>query len=399
MKLPSTLFRIVGIAFVLIAPRAFSQEGNKEVIAQQMEGHIFRPKQLQATSDNIAQLKLPAGFTIRKFAEGLGKPRMLAVSSTGTVYVTNRETGTVTMLQDQNKDGRADKSQVVAQKKNMHGITIRGNKVYLITVNEVYTAAIKPDGTLDSLQQIIKGLPDGGQHGNRTIHFGPDDQLYISVGSTCNACKETSDESATMIQAKADGSSRRIFAKGLRNTIGFDWHPQTHELWGFDHGIDWLGDEDQKEELNKISDGADYGWPYVYADGKFEMHFDPSGMTHEEYAKKTTKPTLLYEAHAAPMSLLFYTGAQFPADYRGDALVSMHGSWNRAKPSGYKIVRVRFDKGKPVKIMDFISGFLTDNNQAQFARVCGLAQLPDGSLLIAEDATGIVYRVSYSQTK
>lgn len=383
------------VVFFLTASVAVAQEGNKEIIAQEMAGHIFRPKQLQATPDNVAQLKLPAGFTISKFAEGLGKPRMLAVSADGTVYVTDREAGTVTMLQDKNKDGKAETVKTVARRKNMHGIAIRDNKAYLITVNEVYTAAINADGTLDSLRQIIKGLPDGGQHGNRTLHFGPDGLLYISVGSTCNACKETSDESATMIQAKTDGSSRRIYAKGLRNTIGFDWHPQTKELWGFDHGIDWLGDEDQKEELNRITDGSDYGWPYVYADGKFEMHFDPQGMTHDEYARKTTKPVLLYDAHAAPMALLFYTGSQFPADYRGDALVTMHGSWNRAKPSGYKIVRVRFEQGKPVKAEDFISGFLTSDQKGQFARVCGLAQLPDGSLLIAEDATGVVYRVAY----
>ncbi|MFD1143142.1 PQQ-dependent sugar dehydrogenase [Larkinella insperata] len=393
----STARLLTPLAGVLLtASLSIAQEGNKEVIAQEMEGHIFRPKQLQATPANVAQLTVPAGFTIHKFAEGLGKPRMMAVGANGSVYVTDREAGTVTLLQDKNKDGKAEVVKTVARRKNMHGITIRDNKLYLITVNEVYTAAIKPDGTLGSLQEIMKGLPDGGQHGNRTLHFGPDGMLYVSIGSTCNACKETSGESATMIQAKADGSRRRIYAKGLRNTIGFDWHPQTKELWGFDHGIDWLGDDEQKEELNRITDGADYGWPYVYADGKFEMHFDPQGMTHEEYARKTTKPVLLYDAHAAPMSMLFYTGSQFPADYRGDALVTMHGSWNRAKPSGYKIVRVRFEQGQPKQIEDFVTGFLTDNQRGQFARVCGLAQMPDGSLLVAEDATGVVYQVRYN---
>ncbi len=378
---------------------AIAQEGNKEVISQTMQGNIFRPKQLQATDQNLKQLKSPAGFTITKYAENLGKPRMMAVGADGTVYVTSREAGTLTMLQDKNNDGKAEVKKVVVTKDQLHGIAIHQNKMYLIAVNEAYSADINKDGTVGALKQIMKDLPDGGQHGNRTLAVGPDNNLYVSVGSTCNACNETSPESATMVQAKLDGTGRRIYAKGLRNTIGFDWHPQTKELYGFDHGIDWLGDEEQPEELNKLTDGADYGWPYVYANGKFEMHHDPKGMTHEQYAAKSTNPVLLYDAHAAPMSLLFYTGNQFPKDFSGDALATMHGSWNRKDPKGYKVVRVRFENGKPAKIEDFISGFLTENNTAQFGRPCGLAQLKDGSVLMSDDANGVIYRIAYKGKK
>ncbi|WP_172419331.1 PQQ-dependent sugar dehydrogenase, partial [Pseudomonas nitroreducens] len=132
-----------------------------------------------------------------------------------------------------------------------------------------------------------------------------------------------------------DGSGRRIFAKGLRNTIGFDWHPLTKEMYGFDHGIDWLGDEQQREELNLLKEGADYGWPYIFESGKFNVAEEaPPGMTFAEYASKTTPPVQLYTAHASPLGLVFYTGEQFPAEYRNDAFVTMRGSWNRSEPAG-----------------------------------------------------------------
>ncbi|SEL02744.1 PQQ-dependent sugar dehydrogenase [Parapedobacter koreensis] len=389
------------IAFITVLSIAFhhtqlfGQDGNTEIIERNMEGHIFRPKQLMPTPENIGSLKLPPGFAIEVFAEGLGKSRMLAVAANGAVYVTDRDQGTLTLLQDSDGDGKAEIKKVLAKKDQLHGIAIDGDDLYLITVNELYKTAIHPDGSIDSLLLLVDDLPDGGQHGNRTLKIGPDNALYVSVGSTCNACIETNKENATMLKMNPDGSQRTIYATGLRNTIGFDWHPQTGELWGFDHGIDWLGNDEQQEELNKIVEGQDYGWPFVYGDGQFEVHHDPKNMTHEEYAAKSVKPTLLYDAHAAPMNLLFYTGNQFPGEFNGDAFVTMHGSWNRAEPSGYKIVRVRYENGQPTRIEDFITGFVTADKKGQFARVCGLAQHTDGSLLVADDAHGVVYRVYY----
>ena len=150
------------------------------------------------------------------------------------------------MLRDTDGDGTADVQEVVAQKPDLHGIALRGDTMYLTTVREIYTAERQPDGTLGELQQIISDLPDGGQHPNRTIAFGPDDMLYITVGSTCNACDETNDNNATILRANPDGSDRAVYATGLRNTIGFGWHPETQQLYGMDHGIDWLGDNEQK---------------------------------------------------------------------------------------------------------------------------------------------------------
>ncbi|WP_079715641.1 PQQ-dependent sugar dehydrogenase [Parapedobacter luteus] len=392
-----TMTFIAVFSFAIHQLPLFGQDGNKEIIERRMEGHIFRPKQLLPTPENIASLKLPPGFTIEKFAEGLGKSRMLAVAANGSVYVTDRDHGTLTLLQDQDQDGKADVVRILTKKDQLHGIAVDGDNLYLITVNELYKTTIHPDGNIDSLQLLVDDLPDGGQHGNRTLKVGPDNALYVSVGSTCNACVETNKENATMLKVSLDGSQRATYATGLRNTIGFDWHPQTGDLWGFDHGIDWLGNDEQREELNKIEEGQDYGWPFVYGDGQFEVHHDPKGMTHEEYAAKSVKPTLLYDAHAAPMDLLFYTGDQFPEEFSGDAFVTMHGSWNRAEPSGYKVVRIRYENGHPTRVEDFITGFLTDDKKGQFARVCGLAQYTDGSLLIADDAHGVIYRVRFGK--
>ena len=244
---------------------------------------------------------------------------------------------------------------------------------------------------------IISNLPDGGQHPNRTLHFGPDGKLYISVGSTCNSCDEPNEENATILQCNADGSNRHIFAKGLRNTIGFGWQPVTKQLWGFDQGIDWLGDTAQQEEVNHIMESHNYGWPYVYEKGKFDLHASPPNLTYRQYALQTTFPELLYTAHAAAMDLLFYTGNQFPKEYKNDAIVTMHGSWNREHPSGYRLVRIHYEGGKPVEISDFITGFYKDADSSMFARVCGLAQLKDGSMLFADDANGYIYRIAYNK--
>jgi glucose/arabinose dehydrogenase len=289
----------------------------------------------------------------------------------------------------------------VAKKPNMHGIAIHGGRMYLAAVTQVYAADIRENGTLGELQPIIDGLPDGGQHPNRTIAFGPDGMLHITVGSTCNACAETNEENATILRTNPAGSQRTIFASGLRNTIGFGWHPETGELWGMDHGIDWLGDQEQKEELNHLVEGRKYGWPYVYADGKINPADEPpAGVTPQEWAEQSEEPVLLHTAHSAPMQMAFYTGTQFPEDYRNDAFVAMRGSWNRKPPSGYEVVRIDFQDGKPVAFEPFLTGFLVereDGTHGMFGRPVGLAAMPDGSLLVGDDTNGVIYRIAYGQ--
>ncbi|UYZ61398.1 PQQ-dependent sugar dehydrogenase [Hymenobacter weizhouensis] len=371
-------------------------ETDKEPTTAGVQGFVFRPALAPPSAENVQQLRVPAGFAVNKFAEGLGKPRILAVSSAGHVYYSDREAGTVTLLQDTNADGVSDRKQVVANIRQAHGLTIHNGNLYIVAVRELYVAGINMDGTLQTPRQLLNNLPDGGQHPNRTIAFGPDGKLYITVGSTCNSCPEPNKENATILIADADGTNRRIFAKGLRNTIGFGWHPTTNELWGMDHGIDWLGDDEQKEELNKITAGANYGWPYIYGEGKYNPSDRPKGdTTYAQYLKLTTLPTLTYQAHAAPMAMAFYTATQFPQEYRNDAFVAMRGSWNRSTPSGYKVVRVHFENGQPTRFDDFLTGFLVNNNRSQFARLVGVAVNRDGALLVSDDTNGVIYRVAY----
>ena len=219
----------------------------------------------------------------------------------------------------------------------MHGLAIHKGKLYLVTAKEVFLAAIRPDGQLEPLQMIIGDLPDSGPHPNRTIAFGPDDMLYLSVGSACNACNESNQENATLLRASPDGKSRTIFAKGLRNTIGFAWHPETGELWGMDHGIDFLGDDEQPEELNKIEAGKQYGWPHVFGEGGLNPQTTPVGEITKEQWKANSVPMMLgYTAHAAPMQVVFASGAAVPSEYKGDAFVTMRGSWNRQQPSAMR---------------------------------------------------------------
>jgi glucose/arabinose dehydrogenase len=371
-------------------------ETDKEVTESQVEGYVFRPALVPASDENVNQLKVPAGFKVNKFSEGLGKPRILAVGTNGEVYTSDREAGIVIMLKDANGDGIAEDKKTVATLKQIHGLTIHDGKMYMVAVKEVYSANINGDGTLGDPVMLINDLPDGGQHPNRTIAFGSDGKMYLTVGSTCNSCAESNKENATILQANADGTGRKVYASGLRNTIGFGWHPETNEMWGMDHGIDWLGDDEQKEEVNLIKQGADYGWPYIYGEGKYNPGTRPEGdSTYQQYLQKSTLPSLTYQAHSAPMSMAFYTASKFPAEYKNDAFVAMRGSWNRSSPVGYKVVRMHFENGKPVRFDDFLSGFVVNKNKAHFARLVGVAVHTDGSLLVSDDTNGVIYRISY----
>lgn len=387
--------RVLWMALACAMPLAVSaQQGDGT--RERVQISVVKPDKVEATDARIARLKVPGGFAVAPFATDLKNVRVIVVAPDGTIYASRRDQGDVIMLRDANGDGRADAPpQVVLARAGAHGLAIHDNKLYLATVKEVFVADIRSDGTLGEARMIIGDLPDGGQHPNRTLAFGPDGMLYISVGSTCNTCNETHQESATMLRGSADGKSRGIFASGLRNTIGFDWHPQTGELWGMDHGIDFLGDNQQPEELNLLQHGKLYGWPHVYGRGDIHPQTTPPGELSKQQWKQMSVPmTLGYTAHAAPMQMLFYRGGQFPAEYRGDAFVTMRGSWNRDKPSGYEVVRIRYRDGKPQAIEPFLTGFLTDGGRTHFARPVGLAIMPDGALLVGDDANGVIYRVS-----
>jgi Raf kinase inhibitor-like YbhB/YbcL family protein len=384
------------VSLLLAAGPLYAQQGDGT--HESITTNVFKPAKVDATAERIAELKLPTGFTVNVFAKGLKNSRIIVVAPDGTLYVSRREQGDVLMLKPAKGDENASGPPiVVANRPGAHGLAIHGGFLYIATVKEIFTAKIRADGTLDAPKMIIGDLPDLGQHANRTIGFGPDGMLYISNGSTCNACNENNPEAATILRASPDGKSRTIFATGLRNTIGFGWHPTTSELWGMDHGIDFLGDDAQPEELNKIEQGKQYGWPHVWGSGQLTpWTTPPGGITKEEWKTRSTPMTIGYTAHSGPMQLVFYSGGSFPREYDGDAFVTMRGSWNRDPSSGYEIVRIRFAQGQPTAFEPFLGSFLSDGGKTHFARPVGLAVARDGSLLMADDANGFIYRIAHT---
>ena len=345
----------------------------------------------------VNMLKVPAGWQVSIAASGLGKPRMLYNGPKGELYVTRRDAGDVLMLKDKDGDRKFEELVSVASDfKGVHGITMKDGWMFLCNNNEVRRYPMKEDGTLGMPETLIKDLPDGGQHSNRTMDFGPDGMLYISVGSMCNDCKETDKEAATMLQVDPKTWQRKLYASGLRNTIGFDWHPQTGELWGVDNGGDTKGDNWPPEELNHLVKDGIYGFPYAY--GKREIdksRENPPGDTKENWVKLTQPSSFEFQAHMAPIAFQFFgNAANIPAEYAGDGLVCWHGSWNREKSVGYKVQRIRFQNGQPVAAEDFLSGFLkSDKESMHIGRPAGVTITPAGVVYVSDDANGIIYAI------
>jgi len=366
-------------------------------------GHLFKPGKTPATDERIRGLKVPQGFSVSVFAKDLGNPRMLAVSTDGTVYATRQQSNDVIALSEDGNHTAPKLRVVVAGLEQVHGIAIHEGKVYLASPTTVWLSSIEADGGLSAPMPIIHDLPDGGQHRGRTIDIGPDRMLYVSVGSSCNDCAEAGKDRATMLRFDLNGGGRTVFAQGLRNTIGFAWHPTTRTLWGMDNGSDWKGDDLPPEELNAIRENGDYGWPLCYGKRVVDritvsepVQVLGREMTKEQYCATTEPATLEYPAHSAPIGMVFYNANQFPPDFKGDALVAFHGSWNRQTPAGYKVVRVRFRNNQPQGFEDFLTGFLVDAGTRQFGRPAGIAVARDGALLVSDDANGLIYRIAYA---
>lgn len=375
-------------------------------MTESREGQVFSaqsntliPAAERPTEELMAALEVPEGFSVEVFADNLGNARIMAQSEDGTVYLTRREEQDVMALVDEDGDGAADTMRSVAEGlPYVNGITIHEGMVYLATDTSVYRAPIEASGDFGVMEVLIADLPDAGQHPNRTLAVGPDGMLYITVGSTCNVCEDTNPENATILRANLDGSEREIFASGLRNTIGFGWHPETGVLYGMDHGSDNHGDDTPPEELNRLELGNDYGWPFCYGNRQVDNYFSmtPTGATGPEVCAQTQAPVLTYQAHSAPIGWVYYSGSAFPEDYRNDAFIAMRGSWNRDPAVGYKVVRLHFENGEPAAFEDFLSGFLLPGGVTQFGRPAGLLVAQDGSLLVADDTGGVIYRVAYT---
>jgi Raf kinase inhibitor-like YbhB/YbcL family protein len=401
---------LLGLVVSSLCIPVSAQQGQLTDVA--VQGFIYEPQRLSPSDARIQSLSVPQGFRVQRFAEGLDNPRMLAVADDGTVYVTQRTPGNLVMLRDTDNDGIADIQKILVRQRQLHGIAIRGREIFLADIKSIYAGDILADGRIGQRRIVSRGLPDGGQHPNRTLAFSPDGALFVSVGSTCNECREPNPQHATLQRVVSDATQRsardgvaprEIFASGLRNSLGFGWHPGSNRLYAFDNGIDWLGNEEQSEELNEVQQaGQRFGWPYVYDDDQINPHTEPLELSSQQWAELSEEPVGMYTAHSAPMQMLFYTGAQFPTEFRNDAFVPMRGSWNRKPPSGYEVVRVRFDtSGGFTAFEPFVSGFiqpLSDGNFGFFGRPVGVAEAKDGAVLITDDTNNIIYRVAHAGT-
>ncbi|NQU69221.1 MAG: PQQ-dependent sugar dehydrogenase [Rhodospirillales bacterium] len=297
-------------------------------------------------------------------------------------------------LLDTDKDGIADVvKQISNQMRAPNGVAIQNGSLYIGTLNKIVKWPGRSETNLDRplkpLATIFTGLNNRAHHGYRVIAFGPDRKLYVAIGAPCNVCLGKGHE-GRIIRMDANGTNIEVVARGVRNSVGFDWHPKTKELFFTDNGSDGLGDDIPADELNHVTQaGQHFGFPYYGGGDTRTPQF--KGKPAPEGAKQ---PAIKFQAHSANLGLHFYRGHMFPAEYKHDAFVAQHGSWNRSSPVGYRIMRIRFNRmGLPVGKEVFASGWLEGDDY--WGRPVGIEELPDGSLLVSDDFVGAVYRISY----
>jgi glucose/arabinose dehydrogenase len=363
-------------------PYATHSAGNPPIVVAQPAG---------------ARLVAPPGFKINVYASGFDDPRTMLLAPNGDVIVAEPGGGKITILRDANHDGVAEQRSTFAHGLDSpFGLALHGGFLYVGNENAVVRFAYRAGQLAASnAPQTITSLPGGG-HSTRGLLVSRDGtKLYVSVGSASNVGREDPPRAAILIM-NPDGSGRRTFASGLRNPIGMAIEPSTGALWTVVNERDGLGDDLVPDYATEVRDGAFYGWPYAYI-GHNE---DPRRQGERpDLVAKTIVPSLLIQSHSAPIGITFYEGSMFPAEYRGSAFVGLHGSWNRSRRTGYKIIRIPFKNGHPSGgYDDFVAGWMTDETSRQvWGRPACLLVLPDGSLLISDDGAGKIWRVSYGR--
>lgn len=342
----------------------------------------------------LTKVRLPPGFAITHFARDLPGARSLALGTGGTVFVGTRGEDVVYALRDPDGDGRADSVYRLGGAFDApNGVAFRGGALYVADIARIWRFS----GIEDRLAAppapvlVTDGLPREGWHGLRYIGFGPDGLLYVGSGVPCNVCQRDDERFATILRVHPDSATIAIYARGVRNSVGFDWHPETGELWFTDNGRDWMGPNQPPDELNRApAAGLHYGFPFCHGGDLQDAEFTARPCV------EFTAPAARLDAHVAPLGMRFYTGAQFPPRYRGRIFIAEHGSWNRLIPVGYRITTVRFDGDEP-RYEVFARGWLSRTRRNAWGRPVDLLVMPDGALLVSDDAAGVVYRISYSR--
>ena len=341
----------------------------------------------------VQSFKLPPGFKAEIWATGMPGARAMTRADNGKIYIGTRGIGRVYELTD---NGSARTSRVLIDKLvQPAGVAYANGTLYVMAIDKVLrydgintNPAVAPVDVTAAFQ-----LPKEQHHNWKYIAFGPDGKLYVPFGAPCNIC-EPGQEYAQIRRYNADGSGMEVIARGVRNTVGFGWHPESKELWFTDHGRDWMGDDGPADELNRLSrSGQNFGFPYCHADGIADRDFPRANA-----CAGVTLPVQTMGPHAAAMGLHFYTGSMFPAEYRNMLFVARKGSWNRTQKFGYDVVTVRTDaSGQNPRIQAFMTGFLDSSNDSFSGRPTYMLQLPDGSMLISDEQNGAIYRITYAK--
>jgi len=341
----------------------------------------------------LDKIKLPAGFKIDVYAE-VEDARSMAISPSGVVYVGNKDKDKVYAIKDTNGDYKADKKWIIASGLNMpNGVAFRDGDLYIAEVSRI-SKIEDVEKKLDNPPApvtVVDDYPTETHHGWKYIAFGPDGKLYVPVGAPCNICEPDKEIYASITRINPDGTGREVFAKGVRNSVGFAWHPSTKELWFTDNGRDMLGDDVPSCELNHApKSGMHFGYPYCHEGSVKDPEFG-----NKKPCSAFVAPADKLGAHVAPLGLKFYTGDQFPSEYKNQIFVALHGSWNRTRKSGYNVTVVKLKDNKVTGHEVFASGWLDEEAQKSWGRPVDVLSLPDGSMLISDDQAGVIYRVSH----
>ena len=361
---------------------------------------------------SLDRISLPPGFSIDIYAEGLSNPRSMALSPNGTLFVGTREApqniarggsagaGQVYAVLDRDNDQKADEVITIDTGLNApNGVAFRDGSLYVAEINRI----LRYDwieSRLDNPPEpvvVTDAFPTDWMHGWKFIAFGPDGKLYVPVGAPCNVCDRADDEPryGSITRMNPDGSELEVFASGIRNSVGFDWHPATNELWFTSNGRDGLGDETPPDVLNRADrQGMHFGFPYCHGGDLPDPQFGVARPCAD-----FEPPALGLGPHVAALGMRFYTGDMFPERYRNQIFIAEHGSWNRspaAGHTGYRLMVVHLDGDRPVEYEVFADGWLQDDNTA-WGRPVDVLVMPDGALLLADDGAGAIYRISYSR--
>ncbi len=348
----------------------------------------------------LEKITLPDGFTISIYSDEVPNARQMALAPGGTLFVGSRRAGTVHAVVDSDGDYKADEVHVIAEGLTMpSGLAIHEGDLYVAAVSTILRYDDIENHLADPPEPatITDALPSDRMHGWKFIAFGPDGMLYVPVGTPCNTC-ERADPYATVLRMNKDGSGQEVYARGIRNTVGFDWHPMTGDLWITDNGRDNISDDPAITdnlpacELNHAPEpGLHFGYPYYHQGDTPDPEFG-EGRSAEEFEK----PAVLLGPHVAPLGMEFYEGEMFPESYRNHAFIAEHGSWNRREKIGYRVKLVQFDEdGMAVGQTVFAQGWL--DGQEAWGRPVDVAVLPDGSMLISDDQANAIYRITYQE--